>query len=679
MRNALHQSRVLASATCAAATAVVYLQTLSPGAGWLDSSEFAVGAHSLGIVHPPGHPLYLLLAKAATLLLPFGGIGFRVNLLSALLGVGCALLVASIVRQIVTGLRPATIGVHVCSAATGFLFAVTNACWLQSVRAEVYTLNAFLILSATWLAIRWWQQGEAAVNTETPAESEGSSDPTDGATTPSDRGAAKEEKEHPHLGTHTVFAAAITLGLGLCNHHYLVFFFLPAAFILLSLHRSGRILLTRKVGWLCLWVLLCLLSYSYLPIRANQSALVLGLSDPTTWSHFFDTLSARTFQGSVTTDSGALPLDANLALALSMFMDQLSPFGFVLGLFGLVCLLFRYRPIGIFLLLAWVGNLLTKSIMLIDPGNPDDYGYFLYGVALLSIGIGVSLCIWERARHLPSVGGVTVIVCAVLLAGQVRPGVDRSGDTTAEAFTDATLDRVAPNSILLIEFYSVFFNHWYARLIDGRRPDTALLQASFDLDRYDGKPYLARVGQLWPFLAPVLDEAKQTRLFPKRSLAELAHRYPVYLEPGLVAAYPPDRMEGVGILRRIQTSPTHDEENALKDRDFWTRFLGRLYVEGPPNLEVRRLIGWYHFVHATFALRQGLPHTGRQLLERAKTLSPESAFLPLEQLNRGLLHADARLRAAQGESIPIRWLEYDVRKAFLRHLSYPNLLQQEAP
>ena len=42
---------------------VVYILTLAPGVVGLDSAELITGAHTLGVVHPTGYPLYLLIGK----------------------------------------------------------------------------------------------------------------------------------------------------------------------------------------------------------------------------------------------------------------------------------------------------------------------------------------------------------------------------------------------------------------------------------------------------------------------------------------------------------------------------------------------------------------------------------------------------------------------------------------
>ena len=53
---------------------VVYIATLAPGVTFWDAGEFIAAAHSLGIPHPPGTPLFVVLLNAwarAFAFLPF--------------------------------------------------------------------------------------------------------------------------------------------------------------------------------------------------------------------------------------------------------------------------------------------------------------------------------------------------------------------------------------------------------------------------------------------------------------------------------------------------------------------------------------------------------------------------------------------------------------------------------
>src|SRR3990170_8175253 len=61
----------------------VYLLTLAPTIYIEDAAEFAAAVPTLGITHPSGFPLYMLLGKLFTILVPIGEMAFRVNLFSA--------------------------------------------------------------------------------------------------------------------------------------------------------------------------------------------------------------------------------------------------------------------------------------------------------------------------------------------------------------------------------------------------------------------------------------------------------------------------------------------------------------------------------------------------------------------------------------------------------------------
>src|SRR5438093_4180433 len=88
----------LVTALVGMATLGVYLATLSPTIGGGDGGELVTVGYVLGVAHPPGFPLYTLLAKLATLL-PVGTVAWRVNLLSAVCAAAAAMLLCRAVRQ----------------------------------------------------------------------------------------------------------------------------------------------------------------------------------------------------------------------------------------------------------------------------------------------------------------------------------------------------------------------------------------------------------------------------------------------------------------------------------------------------------------------------------------------------------------------------------------------------
>lgn len=145
---------LLGCLVCLAGTAVVYALTLAPTVQGFDSAELTVGAATLGLVHPTGYPLYMLIGHAAAQL-PWGETGFQLNLLSAVLGTASVgLFYLLIARQTHSALTALT--------AAG-LFALAPHVWAQSIRAEVYTLHVLLVVSILLLWQRAWQKDQPAL------------------------------------------------------------------------------------------------------------------------------------------------------------------------------------------------------------------------------------------------------------------------------------------------------------------------------------------------------------------------------------------------------------------------------------------------------------------------------------------------------------------------------------
>src|SRR2546425_6479200 len=62
---------------------VLYVVTLAPTTQFWDTSEYIAAAYVLGIPHPPGNPLFVLIAHVWGLLPLAAGYAMRINLLAA--------------------------------------------------------------------------------------------------------------------------------------------------------------------------------------------------------------------------------------------------------------------------------------------------------------------------------------------------------------------------------------------------------------------------------------------------------------------------------------------------------------------------------------------------------------------------------------------------------------------
>jgi tetratricopeptide (TPR) repeat protein len=154
----------LAAALVVAVTFGLYLYTLMPNVGLQDSGELVTAAALFGVPHPPGYPLWSLSGFLLKTLLPVGNYAWRINLESAIFGsLACGiltLLVASSSRWLLHRSLPedrnrrAMISFY-GAAAAGMILGFSDAVWGQGVFAEVYTLNAFLLLLTLLCLYRW--------------------------------------------------------------------------------------------------------------------------------------------------------------------------------------------------------------------------------------------------------------------------------------------------------------------------------------------------------------------------------------------------------------------------------------------------------------------------------------------------------------------------------------------
>ena len=75
----------LAALIVSAAALLLYLVTLSPSTAMWDTSEYIAAAYTLGLPHPPGNPLFVLIGRVFSIIPLFGpNVATRINVLAAL-------------------------------------------------------------------------------------------------------------------------------------------------------------------------------------------------------------------------------------------------------------------------------------------------------------------------------------------------------------------------------------------------------------------------------------------------------------------------------------------------------------------------------------------------------------------------------------------------------------------
>ena len=134
----------------------IYLATLAPTTAFWDTSEYIAAAKVLGIPHPPGNPLFVILAHTFGLLPLAASYAVRINLFAAATSAAAAglwFLVAERWLQGIVSNRWARYG----AAFGGVLVGATSwSVWNQStVNEKVYTVSLLSIALVMWLVVRW--------------------------------------------------------------------------------------------------------------------------------------------------------------------------------------------------------------------------------------------------------------------------------------------------------------------------------------------------------------------------------------------------------------------------------------------------------------------------------------------------------------------------------------------
>ncbi|MGE3617195.1 MAG: DUF2723 domain-containing protein, partial [Gemmatimonadales bacterium] len=135
---------------------VLYFVTLAPTTAFWDTSEYIAAAKVLGIPHPPGNPLFVLLAHVFGLLPLAATYAERINLFAAVTSAGAAGFWFLVSERWLRNLVPVRLP-RLVSAFAGVLVGATMwTVWNQStVNEKVYTVSLFSMALVTWLAVHW--------------------------------------------------------------------------------------------------------------------------------------------------------------------------------------------------------------------------------------------------------------------------------------------------------------------------------------------------------------------------------------------------------------------------------------------------------------------------------------------------------------------------------------------
>ncbi|GJM43517.1 MAG: membrane protein [Gemmatimonadota bacterium] len=165
MPGAVDRVNRLVAAVVGLGILTVYWITLSPDVSFWDAGEFIAASHSLGIPHPPGTPLYVLMGRVFSIIgngfLGIVSVAQAVNLLSAIPSAIAAvflyLCVVRVGKKIWNGGDQTTwCTPAVVAGITAAMFAAfADTLWINSIESEVYAVSGMWTAFAAWLIMVW--------------------------------------------------------------------------------------------------------------------------------------------------------------------------------------------------------------------------------------------------------------------------------------------------------------------------------------------------------------------------------------------------------------------------------------------------------------------------------------------------------------------------------------------
>jgi hypothetical protein len=416
----------------------VYLRTLVPSLGGGDSGELVTVACASAVAHPPGYPLFTILAKLFTLL-PFGTVAWRVNLLSALCGSAAAVMILLTVRRWTKNSWAGLL-------AAGLL-AFSPLVWRYAVVAEVFSLNHLLVATLLYTAVSY------------------------------------AETRDPKFA----YLSALVFGLGMSNHHTCLFYGIP---IMLWVLITGRreLFTARRILVIAGCFIGGLLPYVYLPL-ADAYKPAASWGNTSTIEGFLIHLLRREY-GTLKLGAHALDTTGNFAIGLKEYFSSLPHQVFYVGvplaIFGLYHGLRqkRYRLFVGVTLIAYCFYLITfhalANLPLTDPLFLDIHRRF-WPLANLMVcvwaGLGfnglAALIPQGRSRNLEL---AAIAVAIVIAAAVFNFQVEDQRDNTVFSEYGRELFRALPQGSILWTKGDLVVNVLnYLQQCEAHRPDVRMI------------------------------------------------------------------------------------------------------------------------------------------------------------------------------------------------------------
>ena len=151
-------------------SAVTYLLTIEPSASFWDCGEFIASSYKLEVGHPPGNPVFQLIARFFTMFGDNMHAAILVNAMSALCSaLTIFFLYLTIVWFVKRVVKPSADGTYTVSQAIAILgsglvgalaYCFSDTFWFSAVEGEVYAMSSLFTAAVFWLMTVWYDRAD---------------------------------------------------------------------------------------------------------------------------------------------------------------------------------------------------------------------------------------------------------------------------------------------------------------------------------------------------------------------------------------------------------------------------------------------------------------------------------------------------------------------------------------
>lgn len=419
------------------AALVYYGRQVCPTFYFWDSAELTAAVMSGGIPHPPGFPLYLILAKLFCLIMPFDH-GFALGLFSAVCGAGSVAVFYLICLNLLKGNLSNDTIARILAFGGSLILVTTASLTAQSTRAEVYTLNLLLFLIAFYFLSKLITVNKNGI-----------------------------------LISRYFILASLFIGMGLANHHLTMLLALPALiYLAVSLRVKARVIFGSVVA-----LLVPVTLYVYLIFLAGKSP-DLNWGNPTNLGGLIAVITGKGFNTPISAFSIS-HLSENIAFDISLLYRQIGPIVAVLSLIGLYSAFKTSKRIFSFLLICIMFNLFSTIFNeYYYYENTDLHGYLLISIVATIIVslIGLRKLIGRIPKRfsIPTISLTLAIAVIVPAYANIGWG-DLRGNYSAKRLAETYIKDCPRGALVITSSYNTYFILKAAQNACGYRKDLLVL------------------------------------------------------------------------------------------------------------------------------------------------------------------------------------------------------------